>query len=105
MPPPGLDEADGRFDPRVVPAVARGARGVRFWRLRDEVVIGYGTEPPTILSAIVRRGSVRLGARASAGLENPQVKSFSGMQIYHTGGGRSRARSKDLCKSPADGYH
>ena len=39
MPAAGRDEADGRFAARDVPGVARG---VRFWRLRDEVVIGSG---------------------------------------------------------------
>jgi hypothetical protein len=76
MPAAGRDEADGRVDTRVVPAVARG---VRFWRLRDEVVIGYGIKP--------------------------RVKSFSSMQIYHMGAGRPRAGSKVFCKFPAAGYH
>jgi hypothetical protein len=76
MPAAGRDEADGRFGARDTPVVARG---VRFWRLRDEVVIGCGIKP--------------------------RVKSFSGMQIYHMGAGRPRAGSKVFCKFPADGYH
>ena len=101
MPAAGRDESDERFDARDLPGVVRG---VRFWRLLGEVVIGYGTEPLTILSAMVRRGSVRRGARASAGPVDPQGKSFSGMQIYHMGAGRPRAGSNDFCKFPADGY-
>jgi hypothetical protein len=102
MPAAGRDEADGRFDARDVTGVARG---VRFWRLRDEVVIGCGTEPLTILSVVERRRSFRLRARASAGRADQLVKSFSGIQIYHMGAGRPRAGSKVFCKFPAAGYH
>jgi hypothetical protein len=102
MPAAGRDAADGRVAARETP---RAFRGVRFWRLRDEVVIGYGTESLTILSAIARHGPVQLRAIASAGLSDPQVKSFSGMQIYHMVAGGPRACSNVFCKFPAAGYH
>jgi hypothetical protein len=102
MPVAGPDEADGRLAARDAPRVV-GC--VRFGRRRDEVVIEYGTEPLTVLSLVARRGSRRHRARASAGQANPRVKSFSGMQIYHTGPGRPSAGAKDFCKFPADGYH
>jgi hypothetical protein len=102
MPVAGPDEADGRVTARDTPRVV-GC--VRVWRRRDEVVIGYGTEPLTVLSLVARRESRRLRAGASAGQADPRDKSFSGMQIYHMAAGRRRACSKDFCKFPADGYH